>query len=648
MKESAYIKFLEEEYAYRKLSLYEKVCNFFRFIKIPLPEFLEKKLQAEIDFCHLRVKPVGVLLTAVFVPTIACLLLGLAFFFVGLLSEAMIAMIFVLGVVLFYYLFSYTHFLNILYRSRASSEMALSVIYMSISLKITQNLESAVAFAALNLTGPLGLDLKKILWDLHVGSILSVSDGLDEISKKWKSESEEFVDAITLLKNSVDEPPERATKSVEEAVTIILEGTKNRMKGYALAMRTPLKILNAFGILLPLLGMIFFPVLVIFTPEIARPELISFSYMVLLPFILYLFLRQYFYTRPYSYHQVAIKNTESFRRRKIITLAGVGILCASLVAYFTYAVTRENVLFSQSLFLNSLGMVLALGSFFVFYPFLSILGFTRKNKEIVEVESELPVVLFQLSVISSIGKPFEKSIEELQPRIRELKINKFLQKILANIKMFGASLETAIFDKRIGAIKDYPSRVITAVMSLVMDICSRGMAFLSSALKSMSDFLKDADEVNRAADEILSETTSDMQIQAWVFAPLAAGIVVGMMAMVIYLFAFFGQSLEKIGYFFNQTGAGPSGLAAFSFLLNAGKQIPFPFFQVIVGVYMIEVVYMLSTFLGELTYGEDEVSKLVNVGKIMLIALTIYTISVCGIYFGITSFINLPQFQGLI
>ncbi len=647
MKETAYIKFLEEEYANRKLSFYEKVCNFFGVIKIPLPEFLEKKFQPEIDFCHLRVKPIGVLLTALFVPVIVCLLLGLAFFAAGLLSEAMIVMIVALGAVLFYYLFSYTRFLNIMYRSKASSEMALCVIYMSISLKITQNLESAVAFAALNLTGPLGLDLKKLLWDLHVGNIVSVSEGLDELSRKWKSENEEFVDAITLLKNSVNEPPERAAKSVEEAVLVILEGTKKRMKGYALAMRTPLKILNAFGILLPLLGMIFFPVLVIFTPEIARPELISFSYMVLLPFVLYLFLRQYFYTRPYSYHQVAIKHTESFRVRKILVLAGAGVLCISLIAYFLYAILGEKALFSQTLFLNSLGIVLALGGFFVLYPFFSVLGFTKRNKEVVEVESELPVVLFQLSIVSSIGKPFEKSIEELQPRIRELKISKFLQKILTNIKMFGAPLEVATFDSKIGAIKDYPSRVIKAVMSLVIDIGSRGMAFLSAALKSMSDFLKDADEVNRAADEILSEVTSDMQVQAWVFAPLAAGIVVGLMAMVIYLFAFFGQSLEKIGYFFNQTGAGPQGLAAFSFLLNAGKQIPFPFFQIIVGTYMVEVVYMLASFLGELTYGEDEVSKLMNVGKIMFIALTIYSISVCGIYFGITSFINLSQFQGL-
>jgi len=647
MRESAYLKFLEEEYARRKLTLYERICNFFSFLKIPLPEFLEKKFQAEIDFCHLRVKPIGVFLTSIFLPIIICFLLGLAFFVAGLFSGAMIAMIIVLGIVLFYYLFSYTHFLNIMYRSKASSEMALCIIYMSISLKITQSLESAVAFAAVNLTGPLGLDLKKLLWDLYLGNILSVSEGLDELCRKWKSESEEFVDAITLLKNSVNEPPERASKSVEEAVSIILGGTKNRMKGYALAMRTPLKILNAFGILLPLLGMIFFPVLVIFTPEIARPELISFSYMVLLPFILYLFLRQYFYTRPYSYHQVAIKETEPFRARKLLAITGVGILCISLIAYFLHEIVKEKELFTQSLFLNSLGIVLALGGFFALYPLFSILGFTRRNKEVVAVESELPVVLFQLSIVSSIGKPFEKSIEELQPRIRELKINKFFQKILTNIKMFGATLEAAIFDNKIGAIKDYPSRIIRAAMSLVIDICSRGMAFLSEALKSMSDFLKDADEVNRAADEILSEVTSDMQVQAWVFAPLAAGIVVGLMAMVIYLFAFFGQSLEKIGYFFNQTGAGPSGLAAFSFLLHAGKQIPFPFFQIIVGTYMVEVVYMIASFLGELTYGEDEVSKLMNVGKIMLIALTIYTISVCGIYFGITSFVNLSQFQGL-
>jgi len=647
-QKSSYIKFLEEEYAYRKLSLYEKVCNFFGMVKVPLPSFLTEKFQPEIDFCHLRVTSRGVFLTSVFIPLFLTVFLYSIFFTTGVFSTSMLLMLVMLSAIIFYYLFSYTHFLSIYFRSKASSEMALSVVYMAISLKITQNLESAVAFTASNLSGPLGLDLKKVMWDLETGRLVNVVDGLDELSRKWKSESEEFVDALTLLKNSVNEPPERAGRSLKEAVSLILEGTKNRMKKYALHMRSPLKILNTFGIMLPLLLMIFFPVMIIFVPEIAKPELIAFSYMVVLPFCLYLFLKQYFYTRPYSYHQVAVKRTEAFRRRKLVVSIAVLTICSPLIAFFIFQILLTKEIFTQSQFLNSLGVVATIALGIASYAFFSSLGFSKKNKAVLAVENELPTVLFQLSITSDIGKPFEKNIEDLHPRIRELEIDKFFQKIVRNIKVLGTSLEEAMFDRRVGAINDYPSTILSAVMKLVVDIASKGMAFLSLGLKSMSDFLKDANEVNATADEILSEVTSDMQVQAWVFAPVAAGIVVGLMAIVIYIFAFFSGSLVNMEKWFNTTGVGPAGMSGFEWLFNIQQQIPFPFFQIIVGVYMVEVVYMLANFLGELNYGDDEVSKLTNLGKLMLIAITIYSIAVCGLYFGISSIIDLTALKGLI
>ncbi|MEM7819193.1 MAG: hypothetical protein QW403_03590, partial [Candidatus Aenigmatarchaeota archaeon] len=64
----AYKKFLESEYVYRKLSWYEKFCNFFDKVKVPIPKDLEKKLIDEINFCHLRITPNGVISTAILFP----------------------------------------------------------------------------------------------------------------------------------------------------------------------------------------------------------------------------------------------------------------------------------------------------------------------------------------------------------------------------------------------------------------------------------------------------------------------------------------------------------------------------------------------------------------------------------------------------
>jgi hypothetical protein len=393
--------------------------------------------------------------------------------------------------------------------------------------------------------------------------------------------------------------------------------------------------------------LIFFPILVVFIPELAVPEIIVFSYTVLLPFTLYLFLRKYFYTKPYSYHQVEMKKLEGFKRQKTIALILSLVIAITSSSYFIYKLSFIQEVFSTEQFIYSFLVVLGLSASVILYSFLSSFNNMQKNKEILAIESELPVALFQLSISSDIGKPVEKNIEDMLPRIRTLKINQLFNKIIYNITSSGMTLNSAIFEKKVGALYYYPSRIISTAFQLMVDVSKRGMSFLSLALKSMSEFLKDADDVNNAAEEILSESTSDMQIQALVFAPLAAGIVVGLMAIVIYIFSFFGQSMQDIQQFFGSTPLGGTGTSAFSFLFNVGKQMPFHYFQIVVGIYMVEVVYLLSYFLGELNYGDDEVNKLFSLGKTMLIGIVIYSIVVCALYFGITSLMNLSQLGGI-
>jgi hypothetical protein len=639
---SEYKKFLEAEYVNRKFSTYEKLCRLFDKIRLPLPKDLEKKIQDEINFCHLRITPNGAISTAIFIPLIVFLFFSSLFYFMNLLSLSMIIILIILSLVIFYFFFSYTTFLTKYFRTKAASEMTLAIIYMSISLKINSSLESAVAFVASNLSSPLGLDFKKILWDLETGRLLSVIQGLDELSEKWKNESEEFVDALSLLK-TITQTSDRLDKTIREAVQLMIEGTKSRMKKYAMQMRNPLRLLNAFGILLPMLGLIFFPVLIIFIPEIAKPELLIFTYIVLLPSIVYLFLRQYFFAKPYSYHQVQINSLEKFKRQKKLALF-LSFLIAFLPSiFFIYKLSSLNSIFSFEQFFYSYLIILFLSFSIIIYSFVSVFNNLKKNEEILRIEDELPVALFQLSIASSISKPIEKNIEDLLPRIRTLKISEVFKRILFNITTFGMTLESAIFEKDVGVIYSYPSKIISTTFKLLVDISKRGMIFLSMALKTISEFLKDADEVNKTTEEILSETTSDMQIQAWVFAPLSAGIVVGLMAIIIYIFSFFGENFAQIQNFLGGGTMGEVTTSSFSFLFNIGKQIPFHYFQIIVGIYMIEMVVIISYFLGELNYGDDEVNKIFVLGKIMTIAILIYSFTVLSIYFGITSFIQIPE-----
>jgi len=630
----------------KKLNWYERLCSIFSHVRLPIPKALRKRYQEEIDFCHLEVSPEAVFSTALLLPTVVAILLLLVFQALNILSTTLTFIVLLFSCILFYYLLNYTRFLTIYYRSKAASEMTLAIVYMSTAMKIDQNLESAIAFAASNLSGPLGLDLKNILWELQTGKKYSAVVALDELAEKWKAESEEFVDALHLIKASSVESPERMEKNLKEAVDLMLSGTKTRMKKYVIEMRTPLQIISTFGILLPLLFLVFVPILIIFTPEIARPELIIFSYDFFLPAIIYLLLKQYFYTRPYSYHQIEMLRLEAYRRQKKILF--VVFLSIGLTStFFLFKLFSYKEIFSNEQFNYSLLFVLSLGLSAAFYYLFSSFNYLEKNKEIEQIENELPVALFQLSIESSTGKPFEVSVEEMIPRIKETKIKDLFEKVISNIKNLGMSLESAFFDKNYGALVAYPSRILEATLKVVIDISKRGAYLLSSALKTISSFLMDAGEVNNITEEILSEISSEIQIIHLIFAPLTSGIIVGLMAIVIYLFAQFGQSLQNLEQWLATSGFKSVGIGTFGFFLNIDKLLPFPYFQIVVGIYLLELVYILSSFLGEIRHGDNEVNKSFDIGKALFLALIIYSLVVTVMFYGIASLIKPSELGAL-
>jgi len=231
------------------------------------------------------------------------------------------------------------------------------------------------------------------------------------------------------------------------------------------------------------------------------------------------------------------------------------------------------------------------------------------------------------------GIPIERSLKNITPKIKDLKISKFFSIILYNIETFGMTFEQAIFDKESGAINFYPSRVVGAVMRAITEISRRGMKAVSKAMVSISSYLKDVKSVEEDLRDVLSESTSNMNIQALLLAPLTSGIVVSMTAAMMQLMVSFSHAVEKIES--TLMGAGPAGAVGntmFSSILNVNKMIPVQWFQLIVGVYMAEIVSMLAIFISVINNGEENLLKRYSIGKTLLIATLIYTVLSVLIY----------------
>lgn len=631
-----YKEFLEEGRRIKKLSFYEKACNFSESI-IPISPWqsLHKKYKEAIEFSHLKITSRGAFSLAILI-TIAVFSIPLVLGFVfNFLSLGVIALTCVFGGLAFYYAYDYPIYYSILFRIRASAEMVLSIIYMTIAMRMTPNIENAVKFAADNLTGPLAVDLRQLMWDVYMRKYDTMSEALDSFILKWKMENREFTEAIYLIKTSMAESISKRESTMDEAVNVVLSGSKERMRHYAQDLRTPISIINAMGILLPIIGLVFFPIIGIFLSDIIQPAFIAIGYNILLPFCVYWMMKTSLVKRPYSFHQPDISRHPKFLKGG---LANKGALFSIFIpipaiAFGLYQFSTITEAFSFNLLLSSLVVFAGLAVGVAFYFIYSTFRKLKIRKEISQIEGEFTEALFQLGKQLQHGIPIERALERLAINIHGMEIAAMFETILHNIKTFGMTLEQAVFDEKLGAVKFYPSKTLMAIMRAIVEISKRGMSVMSRAMISISTYLKGVHTVEEDLRDILSEVTSTMQIQALLLAPMTSGIVVALAAMIMQMLMSFKGVLESMQA--DLLTAGPVGFASGGILgsfLNLDKMIPVQFFQLIVGIYLIEVVTMLAMFLSKIQYGEESLMRNFNIGKMVLLAAGIYVLIVILLY----------------
>lgn len=633
-----YQEFLKDV-IYRRRSVYERLCKFSEKFHISPSKGLGKKYKEAIDFAHLEITPKGAFSFSILAAlTFSVFFLLLSFVF-NILTDpngsVVVLLIIIFDVLVFYYSYNYPFHLATMFRIKASSEMVLGVVYMTIAMRIIPNLENAVKFAASNTVGPLAYDLRKMIWDLYTRKYNSISDALDTFGEKWRVENEEFVDAINLIQTSMSESAARRERALDEAVHVILDGTKDRMRRYAHELRTPVTVLNAMGILLPIIGLIFFPILTMFMPEMIRPAFIAIGYNIVLPITLFWMMKDTLEKRPYSFYQPDVSRHPKFRHERFfnkVFLLSVVIPIPFLV-FGAYQISLSAEVFTFELLLYSLMIIAGIAAGIIFYSIFSVWKKLKLRDEIIAIEKEFSEALFQLGNQLARGMPIEKALKDITPKIKDLKISKFFEKILYNIEAFGMTFEKAIFDEESGAINFYPSKTIEAVMRAITSISRRGMSAVSNSMISISRYLKDVKFVEEDLKDVLSEATSNMSIQSLLLAPLTSGIVVALTASMMQLLTAFS---EKVGDIMaGLSGGGVPGMAGgtiISSIINVKAMMPVHVFQIIVGIYLIEIVAMLAIFISRINNGEEKLLRKFELGKTLAIAIVIYILLAVGLY----------------
>ncbi|MFC1648592.1 hypothetical protein ACFL1B_03985 [Nanoarchaeota archaeon] len=647
-----------------------------------------------IDITHLAITPMDAVSLGIFAPLIFIMVAATIGYVLPFMvspgaeggSTFLLVFGFVAGLAMVIPLQRLPFFFSNNWRMKASNQMVLSVFYIVTYMRHTSNLELAVDFAAEHLSPPLSLDLKKVIWDIETGKFDSLKDSLDHYLRTWEDWNKEYIESMHLIESSLFENSEtRRLDALDKALSVMLNETYERMLHYAHNLKSPLQALHMLGIVLPILGLVILPLMVSFIPEVQWYH-VMIIYNMGLPFGVYYLGKNILSKRPTGYGETNMMETskEYDKFKKVIFKMGkkemkVTPIFFSLVLFGTFfmigisplllhaanpgfdwvmtskegikaisASQDEGALFyflgyrpqikdgelQEDLLIGPFGIGATMLSLFLPLAFGLSLGFSYKlrtknmikiRKEAKKLEEEFASALFQLGNRLGDGIPAEIAFEKVAMMMKDTTSGKFFMLVSINIRKLGMGLEPAIFDKHQGALTYFPSNLIESSMKVLVQASKKGPLVASQALINVSEYIKQMHRVDERLKDLMADIVSDMKSQIAFLTPAIAGIVVGITSMITKILGSLGMNISNL-----QGAPGASAGFGTGLMGMFGTGIPTYWFQAIVGIYVVQVVVILTIMVNGIENGADKLLERYMLGH-ALVRTTITYVLIAGI-----------------
>jgi Flp pilus assembly protein TadB len=613
---------------------YEKACSFAeKLLRIKPDRGTSEKMEEKLKTAYINASPSGVISLSILLLIVLPLSVVVLMIFGAMdFLFSVVLLGFSLAIVFLVYNYPESHTRAV--QVKMSSDIVLAILYMVIYMRNNPSIEGAVKFAADNLSGPLSWDLKKLMWDVEVGVYDSVDSGLLSYLAKWKDKNHEFAESLHMLRNSTSEVDVRRDAMYDEAISIILNGTRERMKHYAQGLRMPVMLIHAMGVLLPIIGLVMFPIVVLFMQDAVKPIFIFVGYDIILPAFILWYMNYILQTKPPTFSQPDTSQAKGlpplgkFRMGKTLmpVLPFAIMVSLPLLIIGAMGITSPESELSVG---SSLLIIIGISAGIFTYGILDSHQKMKVRNDIEKIEDEFAEALFQLGNKIAGGTPIEVATDRAIENLKSMKIADFFWSISVNMKKLGFSFEQALFDREYGAVWAYPSRLIRSVMQAIVQSSEKGVRVASMSMLTVARYLKGMHEVKEEINEILGETVSSMRFLAFLLAPIISGVVVTMAVVIMRILY---SLCSQIGSLSSSGGIDTTGFSNFVFCGGWGQGTITPpisagAFQLVVGIYMLETVILLSFFINKIEYGDDAIGLRSIIATTIILATITYIAS---------------------
>jgi len=670
----SYKKYKADE-AYYAPTGFEKFCKFsHKILHLKAPKAIRGKTDDPIYMSNMQASS-----DEVFSGTVAAFLICMVATIPMMLSMGMPLGIFALFLPLFvaYNVLAYPSFYADVVRIKAGNETVDIILYMVIYLSLNPVFEKAIEFAALNCHGPLGGDLKKIMWDTEIGRYTTIKEAVGVYSKKWCLWNNEFVESLITLQMVGTQPTqERRRLILDEALNRTLKTTFDKMEQYSKDMKVPSMMILTFGILMPLMGLIMFPMVSIFMSGTIDANSIAIGYDVILPAMLLWYLNRLISKRPAAFSHSektgGVKPKKYLEYKKLkIPIKLVAVLIFMLVSIPAILHFAEMFMMHQYIFdtyddfnakeqwkeycqesydqanlmggiVSAMCLIWGISFAIIFYCYTSSSGPYKLEQFIRKTEEDFEVGLFELQVALAQNIPVELAIPNVLDKYERM--NKktspmyiFFNKIYNRISQLSLTFKQALYDEQTGVLKDFPSPLIANIMNIIASAFTKGPIIISNAAKDIINCLRKTGEIEHMIGNLLESVISNIKTQAAFIAPLIGALIAAVAVLIIQVLQKIGMMLDNVESLVGE-GTADSIQNSLS-MINLKDVMPPTQLEVIIGIYIVESVIIMCIFLTGIERGFDEVSRNYYIATILSKAIAIYSI---------VFFLMIILFQGMI
>ncbi|MBU0628071.1 MAG: hypothetical protein KKC75_02695 [Nanoarchaeota archaeon] len=660
-----YKKF-KEEYTPGHLTLYEKLCSFSeKLVKVTPDKKKAEELQESINVCHLNLTPTGATSFAMLAPFFIIIVAGFISL-VFLKSFFFVLFFIILGISIIGPLGRLPNFIATSWRMKASNQMVLCVFYVVTYMRHTSNLELALRFASDHISPPLSLDLKKVIWDVETEKYSTIKESLEAYLQTWRKFNMEFIEAFHLIEASLYEGDEKLRlETLDKSLDVILTETYEKMLHYAQNLHSPITMLHMLGVILPILGLVILPLVVSFM-EGVKWYSISLLYNVGLPVLVYYLGKTILAKRPSGYGDTDISELPEYKKNtnvsvkfggkelsisplKICLMMGILLFLVGisplvlhlfiqdetnlgfgevdesstclraycLLDYRTDESGQSSGPFGLGASILGLFITIAFGFSIGYYYRLkskNVIGIRKKTQQL---EQEFASGLFQLGNRLGDGIPAETAFGRVSAGMEGTVSGSFFKMVSMNIRRLGMGVSQAIFDPKHGAMLFFPSDLIESSMKVLIESIKKGPKVAANALMNISRYIREIHKVNERLKDLMSEVISSMTSQIKFLTPVIAGIVIGITSMVTTILGKLTLQMKQL----NAGEEGAGGALASGFF---GQGVPTFYFQMIVGIYVVQITYILTVLSNGIENGSDKLNERSELAKNMTRATFLY------------------------